>query len=89
MAQGIPEEPSPEDEGAEPTAGPDDPCSSCRGRGQKLVTMRRAEAAAGAAAETALLGRAQEDCLTCSGTGNASAASAGAVDSAPSAPAGS
>jgi hypothetical protein len=69
MAQGIPEEASPEVEGAEPTVGHDDPCSSCRGRGRKLVTMRRAEASAGAAAETELLGRAMTDCLVCSGMG--------------------
>jgi hypothetical protein len=67
MAQVIPEEAPPDDEGAELTTGHDDPCSSCRGRGRKLVTMPRAEASAGASAETELLGRAQADCLMCSG----------------------
>jgi hypothetical protein len=46
-------------------------CPACRGQGSKFVMMRRSEAVAGAAAETALLGRAQESCLRCSGTGKA------------------
>jgi hypothetical protein len=46
-------------------------CLACRGRGSKFVTLRRSDAVAGAAAETALLGRVQESCLACSGTGRA------------------
>jgi hypothetical protein len=55
---------------SEPAAD-DGGCSSCRGRGSKLVMLRRSDAVAGAAAETALLGRVREPCLRCSGTGKA------------------
>jgi hypothetical protein len=70
MAQGIPQPELPETAGPEPAVDCGDPCVSCRGRGRKLVVMRRAEAAP-AAAETALLGRTEEPCLACKGTGRA------------------
>jgi hypothetical protein len=88
MAQGIPEAESSQMGATRPNNGPDDPCESCRGRGSKLVTMRRAEATAGAAAETELLGRALTDCLMCSGTGEAGAVGASVVDGGSSAQAG-
>jgi hypothetical protein len=69
MAENPPND-SPETGESEPSAESGG-CPSCRGSGSKFVMMRRSEAAAGAAAETALLGRAQEPCLRCSGTGKA------------------
>jgi hypothetical protein len=70
MAENSPSQPT---ENGEPETDVSDGerCPSCRGRGRKFVMLRRSEAAAGAAAETALLGRTQEQCLSCSGTGKA------------------
>ena len=58
-------------EAGESELGTDGGCRACRGKGRKFVMLRRSDAVAGAAAETALLGRAQEPCLRCSGTGKA------------------
>ena len=71
MAENIPEDLPPENGETETAVNGDDRCSSCRGRGRKFVMLRRSEAAAGAAAETALLGRTQVPCLACAGTGRA------------------
>jgi hypothetical protein len=68
MAENPPND-SPETGGTELDA--EGACPACRGQGSKFVMLRRSDAAAGAAAETALLGRVQEPCLSCSGTGRA------------------
>jgi hypothetical protein len=68
MAENPPND-SPET--GESELGAEGGCLACRGRGFKFVMLRRSDAAAGAAAETALLGRVQEPCLSCSGTGKA------------------
>jgi DnaJ-class molecular chaperone len=44
-------------------------CPSCRGRGWKLVTLRRSAANGGGVAERALLERPRIACLACSGSG--------------------
>ena len=44
-------------------------CSSCRGRGWKLLTLRRSLTSAGDAGERAPLQRSRTRCLTCRGTG--------------------
>ena len=49
-------------------------CPSCRGRGWKLITLRRCVANGGGTAERALLERPRTACLTCSGSGRVSAA---------------
>ena len=46
-----------------------DQCSSCRGRGWKLLTLRRSLTSAGDAGERAPLQRSRTQCLTCRGTG--------------------
>jgi hypothetical protein len=70
MAENSPSQPTENDE-PETADGGNGACPSCRGRGRKFVMLRRSDAAAGAAAETALLGRTREQCLSCSGTGKA------------------
>jgi hypothetical protein len=62
---------SPETDDSRPVADDCDGCDRCRGTGRKFVMLRRSDAAAGASAETGLLGRTQEACLFCSGTGKA------------------
>lgn len=49
------------------------PCNSCRGHGWKFFTIRRSPSNAGGTAERALLQRARTPCLTCSGSGLATA----------------
>jgi hypothetical protein len=72
MGQGIRAEQLPE--GEEPEAPANcDPCPSCRGRGRKFVTLRRLVGAAGGASEDELLKRTRTECLSCAGTGKASA----------------
>ena len=44
-------------------------CSRCRGRGWKLLTLRRSLTSAGDAGERAPLQRSRTRCLTCQGTG--------------------
>jgi len=44
-------------------------CSNCRGRGWKLLTLRRSLTSAGDAGERAPLQRSRTQCLTCRGTG--------------------
>ena len=46
-------------------------CSGCRGRGWKLLTLRRSLTSAGDAGERAPLQRSRTRCLTCRGTGKA------------------
>lgn len=50
-----------------------DSCLSCRGHGWKLVTLRRSASNGGGTAEIGLLERPRIPCLTCSGSGRASA----------------
>ena len=44
-------------------------CSRCRGRGWKLLTLRRSLTSAGDAGERAPLQRSRTRCPTCQGTG--------------------
>jgi hypothetical protein len=46
-------------------------CTDCRGRGWKLLTLRRSLTTAGDAGERASLRRSRVECLTCRGTGTA------------------
>jgi hypothetical protein len=48
-----------------------DRCPSCRGKGRKLLLLRRSDARGGNASERALLRRSWVACLKCSGTGRA------------------
>ena len=48
-------------------------CSRCRGRGWKLLTLRRSLTSAGDAGERAPLQRSRTRCLTCQGTGKSPA----------------
>jgi hypothetical protein len=45
-------------------------CTNCRGRGWKLLTLRRSLTSAGDAGERASLRRARVECLACRGTGS-------------------
>jgi len=47
-------------------------CTRCRGRGWKLLTLRRSLTSAGDAGERAPMQRARTQCLTCRGTGQSS-----------------
>jgi DnaJ-class molecular chaperone len=44
-------------------------CSSCGGKGWKLITSRRSAASAGDAGESALQPRQRAVCLSCGGSG--------------------
>jgi hypothetical protein len=44
-------------------------CANCRGRGWKLLTLRRSLTSAGDAGERGSLRRSRAECLTCLGTG--------------------
>jgi DnaJ-class molecular chaperone len=46
-----------------------DQCTNCRGRGWKLLTLRRSLTSAGDAGERASLRRSRVTCLPCQGTG--------------------
>jgi hypothetical protein len=70
VAENSPDQ-SPEADQSQTAVTGNDACPSCRGRGRKFVVLRRSDATAGAAAETALLGRVQAQCLSCLGTGKA------------------
>lgn len=48
-------------------------CPSCRGRGWKFLTLRRAAANGGGTAECALLYRPRIPCLICAGSGQVAA----------------
>ena len=51
------------------TGTSDERCGTCRGRGWKLLTLRRSLTSAGDAGERAPLQRSRIQCLTCGGTG--------------------
>jgi DnaJ-class molecular chaperone len=51
-------------------------CTRCRGRGWKLLTLRRSLTSAGDAGERAPMQRARTQCLTCRGTGESSTSAA-------------
>jgi hypothetical protein len=51
-------------------------CTDCRGRGWKLLTLRRSLTTAGDAGERAPLRRSHVECLACRGTGTPSPDSA-------------
>ena len=56
-------------------------CSSCRGRGWKLLTLRRSLTSAGDAGERAPLQRSRIRCLTCRGTGTSTPDATGTASS--------